>query len=89
MEYREIIVLSDEDGTQLEFERLDLIPYENKQYAVLMALGKDGGDLVILQAEQTPVQGDLLYDDVEDEQVLLAVFNQFKERHKDEFDFSR
>ena len=89
MEYREIIVLCDEDGTQSEFERLDLISYQNRQYAVLMALGKDEGDLVILQAEPSSVRGEFLYDDVEDEQVLLAVFDQFKALHKDEFRFSQ
>jgi len=86
MEYREILLLSDEDGTELEFERLDVISYENRQYAVLMAVKE--GDLIILQMQAPSAQGESLYDEVEDEQVLQAVFQRFKDLHKGEYDFS-
>lgn len=83
MEYREILILSDEDGNELEFERLDLISYQDKQYAVLMAVKE--GDLLILQMQNG---SELLYDEVEDEQILQSVFQRFKELHKSEYDFS-
>ena len=86
MEYREVVLLSDEDGSELEFERLDLIPYNNKQYAVLMAVKE--GDLLILQVQDSSGQDDTLYDEIEDEQVLQAVFQQFKDRHATEYSFS-
>ena len=88
MEFRELIILDDEGGDKLEFELLDRITYENQAYAVLSALGEDEGALVILLAEQDPASGETFYDEVEDEQTLMAVFQLFKDRHPNEFEFT-
>lgn len=87
MEDQEILVLSDEMGGEAEFEILDLIDYEDKQYAVLLPLDENDTGIVIL--EMTVIDEDNAdYADVEDEDVLNAVFEIFKEAHKDEFDFA-
>lgn len=87
MEDQEILVLSDEMGGEAEFEILDLIDYEDKQYAVLLPLDENDTGIVIL--EMTVIDEDNAdYADVEDEAVLNAVFEIFKEAHKDEFDFA-
>jgi uncharacterized protein YrzB (UPF0473 family) len=87
MEDQEILVLSDEMGGEAEFEILDLIDYEDKQYAVLLPLDENDTGIVIL--EMTVIDEDNAdYADVEDEAVLNAVFEIFKEDHKDEFDFA-
>lgn len=87
MEDQEILVLSDEMGGEAEFEILDLIDYEDKQYAVLLPLDENDTGIVIL--EMTVIDEDNAdYADVEDENVLNAVFEMFKELHKDEFDFA-
>lgn len=87
MEDQEILVLSDEMGGEAEFEILDLIDYEDKQYAVLLPLDENDTGIVIL--EMTVIDEDNAdYADVEDEDVLNAVFEIFKEEHKDEFDFA-
>ena len=87
MEDQEILVLSDEMGGEAEFEILDLIDYEDKQYAVLLPLDENDTSIVIL--EMTVIDEDNAdYADVEDEAVLNAVFEIFKEDHKDEFDFA-
>lgn len=87
MEDQEILVLSDEMGGEAEFEILDLIDYEDKQYAVLLPLDENDTGIVIL--EMTVIDEDNAdYADVEDENVLNAVFEMFKEVHRDEFDFA-
>ena len=87
MENENIIYLAGEDGEELGFEFLDTIPYEGKQYAVLMPLAEDDGGIVILEYEETDDEEGDLFSDVEDEDVLDAVFNKFKEAYQEEYDF--
>ena len=80
-----IIVLNDEDGNEIEFEFLDLIEYEGEEYVVLLPNDEedDAGEVVILKLEDT----DSSYVSVDDEEVLQNVFDIFKEKFKDEFNF--
>ena len=87
MDEQEILVLSDEMGGEAEFEILDLVEYEGKEYAVLLPTDENDTGIVIL--EMTVIDEENAdYADVEDEAVLNAVFEIFKEAHKDEFDFA-
>ena len=87
MEEMEVVVLEVEDGNEVEFEMAAIIAHEGKQYAVLMPLAEDDGGIVILEYEETDDEEGDLYSDVEDEDILDAVFNKFKEAYADEFDF--
>ena len=80
-------VLEDEDGNELEFEMGAVIPYEEKQYVVLLPLAEDDNGIVILELQESEDEEGDLYLDVEDEAVLDAVFNIFKEAYKEEYDF--
>lgn len=83
----EILVLSDEMGGEAEFEVLDLVEYEGKSYVVLLPTDENDTGIVIL--EMTVIDEENAdYADVEDEGILNAVFDLFKEAHKDEFDFA-
>jgi uncharacterized protein YrzB (UPF0473 family) len=86
----EILVLTDEEGNEEEFEYLTIIPYQDKEYIILLPVnGEDDGEVVILQIEPIPGNDEEEnYVDVEDEATLEAVFNLFKEWYADEFDFS-
>ncbi|MBE6973814.1 MAG: DUF1292 domain-containing protein [Ruminococcaceae bacterium] len=87
MEEQGILVLSDDMGGEAEFEVLDLIDYEDKQYVVLLPMDENDTGIVIL--EMTVIDEENAdYLDVEDEDILNAVFDIFKEEHKDEFDFA-
>ncbi len=87
MEEQEILVLSDDMGSEAEFEVLDLIDYEDKQYVVLLPMDENDTGIVIL--EMTVIDDENAdYLDVEDEDILNAVFDIFKEEHADEFDFA-
>ena len=86
-ELDEVIVLEDEDGNELEFELGAVIPYEEKQYVVLLPLAEDDNGIVILELQESEDEEGDLYLDVEDEAVLDAVFNIFKEAYREEYDF--
>ena len=86
-----IIILNDEDGKEIRFEFLDLIDYDDEQYVVLLPVEEEGdepGEVVILKVEDTDDDSDEeSYVSVEDEEILNKVFEIFKEKFKDEFDF--
>ena len=83
-----IIVLNDEEGNEVQFEFLDLIDFEGEEYVVLLPAEEteDAGEVVILQVEDTDSEEES-YISVEDEDVLNKVFEIFKEKFKDEFNF--
>ncbi len=85
----EILVLTDEDGNEEAFEYLTIIPYEDQEYIILMPMGgEEKGEVVILRIEAIPGNDEEEnYVDVEDDAILEAVFNQFREWYADEFDF--
>lgn len=82
-----IVVLSDEEGNNIEFEILDLVDYEGEEYVILLSTEGDGDEVVILKSEEDE-NGEEDFYGVEDEAVLDAVFNIFKNRFSDEFDFA-
>ena len=87
-----IVTLNDEEGNEVKFEFLDLINFEDEDYVVLlpMADGEDeeDGEVVILKVEDSEEDSEEeSYVSVEDEDTLMKVFEIFKEKFKDEFDF--
>lgn len=91
-EYTNVITLTDSDGSDVDFEVLDIIPYNDHEYAVLLPVDdeSDSSEAVILELleaeednEEDMLQG------VEDEDILNAVFNLFMEKNADEFQFEQ
>jgi len=86
-----IVILNDEDGNEVQFEFLDLIEFEGEQYVVLLPTDEEddenAGEVVILKLEDTESEDEESYVSVDDEDVLNAVFEIFKEKFKDEFNF--
>ena len=84
-----IIVLNDENGEEVPFEFLDLIEYEGEQYVVLLPVeeNEEADEVVILKLEDSESEEEESYVSVDDEEVLNAVFDLFKEKFKDEFNF--
>lgn len=77
-----IITLTDENGNDAEFEYLDVIEYEGKEYLILMPADEESSEIVILEIEPVDEETEN-YLAVEDEKVLNAVYGIFKERYKD------
>jgi uncharacterized protein YrzB (UPF0473 family) len=85
-----IIVLNDEEGKEVQFEFLDLVEYENEEYVVLLPIEEaedDAGEVVILKVEDTESEDEESYVSVDDQETLNTVFEIFKEKFKDEFNF--
>ena len=90
MENDNIIVLTDEDGVDVEFEFCASVEYEGNEYVVLLPTEDDDGEVVILQVvedENSSDEDEVTYVGVDDDDVLQAVFDLFKEQAGDEFDF--
>ena len=85
-----IIVLNDEEGNETKFEFLDLIEYEGEEYVVLLPADEsdEADEVVILKVEDTESEDEESYVSVDDEEVLNKEFEKFKEKFKDEFNFS-
>ncbi len=87
-----IVILNDEDGNEVRFEFLDLVELDDEEYVVLLPIAEEGeeeeGEVVILKVEDTDEEADEeSYVSVEDEETLNKVFEIFKEKFKDDFDF--
>ena len=84
-----IVVLNDENGNEVKFEFLDLIELDDEEYVVLLPMAEDeeDGEVVILKLEDNDDEEEESYVGVEDEEILNKVFEIFKEKFKDDFDF--
>ena len=85
-----IIILNDENGEEVPFEFLDLIELDGEQYVILLPVEEEpeeSGEVVILKVEDTDSEEEESYVSVDDEEVLNTVFEMFKEKFKDEFNF--
>ena len=81
-----IIMLTDENGNDVEFEYLDCIEYEGKEYLVLIPNEEDAEEIVILEVEPVDEEHEN-YIAVENEETLNAVYAIFKDRFKDVLNF--
>ncbi len=88
-----IIILNDEDGKEVKFEFLDLVELDDEEYVVLLPVSENeeedsDGEVVILRLEDSDEETEEeSYVGVDDEEILNKVFEIFKEKFKDEFDF--
>ena len=90
-EFDNIITLNDEEGNEVKFEFVDLLEYEGEEYVILLPAEEyedeaEPGEVVILKVESESEEEET-YVSVDDEDVLNKVFEMFKEKYKDEFDF--
>ena len=77
-----IIVLTDENGADIEFEYMDCIEYQGKEYLALLPTEEGSNEIVILEIEPVDEENEN-YIAVEDETVLEAVYAIFKDHYKD------
>ena len=88
-----IVILNDEEGNEVKFEFLDLVELDNEEYVVLLPVTAEGeeeeGEVVILKVEDSDDENsdEESYVSIEDEEILNKVFEIFKEKFKDDFDF--
>ncbi len=81
-EQSSIITLTDENGVDTDFEYLDCVEYQGKEYLVMMPADEPTTEIVILEVEPVDEENEN-YLSVEDENILNAVYDIFKDRYKD------
>ena len=77
-----LLTLTDENGVETEFEYLDCITYNEVEYLILIPAEEGANEIVILEVQPVDEENEN-YVAVEDEAVLDAVYDIFKERFKD------
>ncbi len=79
------VKITDTDGITAEYEFLDIVLYEKNEYAVLDPMDGEGYvDIFRIMA----VNGKEVYARVTDEKALEEIFEIFRIKNEDEFDFS-
>ena len=91
-EYTNVITLTDSDGSDVDFEVLDIVHYKEHEYVVMLPVDDESDSpeaviLELLEAEEDNEE-DMLQG-VDDEDILNAVFNLFMEKNADEFQFEQ
>lgn len=81
-----VLILTDEDGQDVSFEYLDSVDYQGKEYLVLMPSDEAETQIVILEVEPVDEENEN-YLSVNDEAILDAVYDIFRERYKDVLTF--
>lgn len=86
----DVVVLIDENGEEAEFEHIDTIEMNGNEYVVLIPLLKeeieDEEEVVILKVEHGE-DGEDSFVSIDDDDELDAVFEEFKSRMEDEYEF--
>lgn len=84
-----IISLTDEAGVETDFEFLDLIEYRDEEYIVFLPVedSDEPGEVVILKLVSSEDDETEEYVSIDDDQTLEAVFQIFKTKFADEFNF--
>jgi len=81
-----IITFVDENGEEIEMEYLDCIEFGGKEYLALLPTEEGSNEVVILEIEPIDEENEN-YITVEDDAVLDAVYDIFKDRFKDVLTF--
>ena len=82
-----LIELTDEDGETVTFEHLDTVQYKGKEYVVFIPYNDDEEEVDEVVIFQILDQEEDCLEQVEDPEILSAVYDLFQERNKDLFDF--
>lgn len=83
----EIITLEDDLGNEKDFEFLDTVEYDGDEYIILLPVEEEEQNEVMILRVDSLDDKDEIYSGIDDEEVLQAVFNIFRDRYKDDFDF--
>lgn len=78
-----LVTVTDSDGVTGEYEFLDIVRYNGGSFAVLAE--PDSGDVEIFRIETDGEKE--VYIRQKDEEILYKVFDIFKLKNEDEFDF--
>lgn len=84
-EFDNVIVLNDDEGNEVEFEWLDTLDVNDKKYVVVLPTEEETDEVVILRLESEEDEDTFI--GLDDENEINEVFEAFKERNKENYDF--
>ena len=85
----EIITLEDDLGNEQDFEFLDVVEYDSDEYLILLPVedeDKEENQVMIQRIDSIDDENEN-YVGIDDEEILQKVFDIFKKRYEDEFEF--
>lgn len=85
-----IISLTDEQGNEVEFELLDVVPYNGQEYIAIIPVAEDEEESQMVQLYRIVPDEDgesETYMGIESEEELDAVYDEFQKRNAELFDF--
>ena len=86
-ELESTVLLTDDDGNEYPYDIADFIDVDDKEYVVLVPQADDDDEVVILRVEEQDEETDVFVTE-EDETILEKVFEIFRERFEDEYEFT-
>ncbi len=87
-EFDTTITLTDDDGNEVTFDIADYVEVDGKEYVVLVPQDEDDDEVLILRVEDGETEDEELFVGEDDEEVLEKVFQIFKQRFEDEYEFT-
>lgn len=85
-----IVLFDEEENKEIPCEWLDSVEYEGSQYAVVLPVDSEDGTVLIMEMipdDDSDDEESWLFNGIEDQSVLDAVYEEFKKNNGDEFDF--
>jgi len=80
-----VITLLDDNNEEVHFEILDAFEYKGKNYTVLLPYEEGEDEVVILEIKHGEDEDEFI--SIDNETLLQELFNEFKKRNADIFDF--
>ncbi len=82
-----MITLTGDDGEEFQAELLDVVELDDRKYVVLLPEDEESDEVIILEEQDTDDPDEALFLGVDDEKILEKVFEIFKSRFEEDFDF--
>lgn len=84
-----LIDLYDEDGTKKVFEHLDTVLYKNDEYVICIPYDEEESEVseIVIFRTVEDKDGESALEQVLESEVLSAVYDVFRDRNADKFDF--
>lgn len=77
-----ILTFTDEEGNDVDFQILDALTVDEKQYLVVMPCSEDEEDAGVIILEIKEEDGEEVYDTVIDDEEAEKVFEEFKKANE-------
>ena len=83
-----IVTLTTEEGLDVNYELLDVVPYNNNVYAVFYPTEEGDTEVVIFRVEDIPGTEQANYLVETDDTIIQEVYKQFKAKYRGEILFA-